>query len=308
MRRTGGGVSGLRSPHNGGVFENEYFPTNDEDEVMPRYVRVLGPLAPILLSSDRTDPEALQNRLRIYSLCLIGFSTFFWCWALLNTYHLRKSGGFDLGIVSFFGSGLSSALLLRSSLGGKWYDKNQKYGCCGKRGDADDEDDLYLGSNSGRKSSDGNNNNNTASKQHSPPRRALRVFVVVTQFAVVCNYLLGLLFAFTAGKQVYVYFATYCSIFTMLWLIVCYAGFVLVKVYREAVGKAYGEDALNDGKSAGRRGGSCVRRLLLSLVQRSVGTAPAPRKYYEEDDDEIDQELMALVEDNGNRYSNTSSV
>jgi len=305
MRRAGGSVSGgLRSPHTDGVYDNEYFPTTDEGEI-PRSVRVLGPLAPILLSRDRANPEALQNRLRIYSLCLIGFSTFFWCWALLNTYHLRKSGGFDLGIFSFFGSVVSSTLLLRSSLGGKWYDKNQKYGCCGKRGDADDDDDdLYLGS--GRNSADGNNNN-TASKRHSPPRQVLRVFVVVTQFAVVCNYLLGLLFAFTAGKKVYVYFATYCSIFTVLWLIICYAGFVLVKVYGEAVGKAYGEEELNDGKSAGRRGGSCVRRILLSLVQRSsVGAAPAPRKYYQEEDDEIDQELMALVEDNGHRYSNTS--
>jgi len=300
MRRTGGGVSGLRSQHNG-VYDNEYFPTND-DEDEPRHVRLLGPLAPIFLSRDRTDPEALQNRLRIYSLCLIMTSIFFWCWAVLNTLDLRKSGGIDLGIVSFFGSGLSSALLLRSSLGGKWYDRNQKFGCCGKRGDVED-DDLYLGSSSsGGRNADGNNN--TASKQHSPPGRALRVFAVVTQFAVVCNYLLGLMFALTAGKQVYVYFATYCSIFSVLWLITCYAGFVLVKVYREAVGNAYGEEALNDGKSSGRMGGSCLRRLLLLLVNRSA--APSPSTSYYEEEDEIDQELMSLVEDKGNRYSNTS--
>lgn len=295
MRRTGGGVSGLRSPHQG-VFENEYFPTEDDK---PRCVRVLGPLAPILLSRDRTDPEALQNRLRIYSLLIIGISTFFWCWAVLNTYHLRKSGGLDLGIVSFFGSGLSAALLLRSSLGGKWYDKNQKYGCFGKRGDADD-DNLYLGSSSGRKSADDGNNN-----KHSPPGRSLRVFVVVTQMGVVCNYLLGLLFALTAGTHVYVFFATYCSIFSVLWLILCYAGFVLVKVFREAVGSTYGEEALNDGKP-GRRRVTCVRRLLLSLVDRSVVGAQE-QHYEDEEDDEIDQELMALVEEkNGNCYSNTS--
>ena len=299
MRRTGGGVSGrLRSPHKG-VYDNEYFPTNDDEDEMPRYVRVLGPLAPIFLSPDRFDPEALQNRLRIYSLCLIVISSFFWGWALLNTFDLRKSGGIDLGVVSFFGSGLSSALLLRSSLGGKWYDKNQRFGCCGKGGDVDD-DDLYLGS----RNTDGNNN--TSSKQHSPPGRALRVFAVVTQFAVVCNYLLGLMFALTAGKQVYVYFATYCSIFSVLWMIFCYAGFVLVKVYREAVGNAYGEEALNDGSKSHGRGVSCLRRLLLILVNRSAVPSPSTSYYEEEDEEEeIDQELMSLVK--GNRYSNTLS-
>mmetsp|Transcript_9306 Transcript_9306/g.14270 ORF Transcript_9306/g.14270 Transcript_9306/m.14270 type:complete len:300 (-) Transcript_9306:780-1679(-) len=299
MRRNGGGVSGLRSPHNG-VYDNEYFPSNEDEDEKPRYVRVLGPLAPIFLSRDRTDPEALQNRLRIYSLCLIVTSAFFWFWALLNTLDLRKSGGIDLGVISFFGSGVSSALLLKSSLGGKWHDKNQKFGCCGKRGDVDDYD-LYLGS-----SRNADENNNNVSKQHSPPGRVLRVFAVVTQFVVVCNYLLGLMFALTAGKQMYVYFGTYCSIFSVLWMTTCYAGFVLVKVYIEAVRNAYGEEALNDGKSSGRGGGSCLRRLLLILVNRSAVPSPSTLYYEEEEEDEIDQELMSLVEDKGNRYSNTS--
>mmetsp|Transcript_19035 Transcript_19035/g.27095 ORF Transcript_19035/g.27095 Transcript_19035/m.27095 type:complete len:298 (-) Transcript_19035:94-987(-) len=297
MRRTGGGVSGLRS---NGVYDNEYFPTNEDEDEKPRYVRVLGPLAPLFLSRDLTDPEALQTRLRIYSLCLIVTSAFFWCWALLNTLDLRKTGGIDLGVVSFFGSGVSSALLLKSSLGGKWYDKNQKFGCLGKRGDID-EYDLYLGSS---RNADGNNN--SASKQHSPPGRALRVFAVVTQFIVVCNYLLGLMFALTAGKQVYVYFGTYCSLFSVLWMTSCYAGFVLVKVYREAVATAYGEEALNDGKSSGRGRGTCLRRLLLILVNRSAVPSPSTVYYEDEEEDELDQELMSLVEDKGNRYSNTS--
>eukprot|EP00573_Skeletonema_grethae_P004407 CAMPEP_0201693772 /NCGR_PEP_ID=MMETSP0578-20130828/6246_1 /ASSEMBLY_ACC=CAM_ASM_000663 /TAXON_ID=267565 /ORGANISM="Skeletonema grethea, Strain CCMP 1804" /LENGTH=297 /DNA_ID=CAMNT_0048179347 /DNA_START=97 /DNA_END=990 /DNA_ORIENTATION=+ len=297
MRRTGGGVSGLRS---NGVYDNEYFPTNEDEDEKPRYVRVLGPLAPLFLSRDLTDPEALQTRLRIYSLCLIVTSAFFWCWALLNTLDLRKTGGIDLGVVSFFGSGVSSALLLKSSLGGKWYDKNQKFGCRGKRGDID-EYDLYLGSS---RNADGNNN--SASKQHSPPGRALRVFAVVTQFIVVCNYLLGLMFALTAGKQVYVYFGTYCSLFSVLWMTSCYAGFVLVKVYREAVATAYGEEALNDGKSSGRGRGTCLRRLLLILVNRSAVPSPSTVYYEDEEEDELDQELMSLVEDKGNRYSNTS--
>lgn len=295
MRRTGGGVSGLRT---NAVYANEYFPTNEDEDEKPRYVRVLGPLAPIFLSHDLTDPEVLQSRLRIYSLCLIVTSAFFWCWALLNTLDLRKTGGIDLGVISFFGSGVSSALLLKSSLGGKWYDKNQNFGCCGKRGDID-EYDLYLGSS---RNADGNNNN--VSKQHSPPGRALRVFAVVTQFIVVCNYLLGLMFALTAGKQVYVYFGTYCSLFSVLWMTSCYAGFVLVKVYREAVANAYGEEALNDGKSSGRGRATCLRRLLLILVNRSAVPSPSTVYYEDDEEDELDQELMSLVE--GNQYSSTS--
>ena len=104
----------------------------------------------------------------------------------------------------------------------------------------------------------------------------------------------------------YVYFATYCSIFSALWMCTCYAGFAVVKAYREAVGIAYGEEALNDGKSSARRV-SCLRRVLLILVNRSA--IPSTSTSYDDDDDEddeIDQELMALVDDKGTRYSNIS--
>ena len=317
MRRTtGGGIN--NTPGGGGGINrvyNDYFPSSSNDEDYydndPRYLRVLGPLGVLVIPShDRSDPEALQNRLRIYCLGVIGTSVFFWCWALLNTfYHLRKNGGLDLGIFSFFGSGLSSVLLLRSSLGGKMYDSNQRCGCFGKRQDADDNtDDLYLGNNSsgsGRKSAE-NNSNNT---KHSPPGYILRIFVVATQVTVVCNYLLGLLFACTAGKQVYVYFATYCSIFALLWLVVSYVGFALVKVYREALVNAYGEEALNEGNSSsvGRGGSSLVRRLLLMLVNRQQTTSSSASRNYYEEEDEIDQELLALCENNGNTYSNNTS-
>jgi hypothetical protein len=307
MRRTsGGGIN--NTPGGGNRVYNDYFPSSDEDyyDNEPRYLRVLGPLGLLVIPShDRSDPEALQNRIRIYSLGVIGTSIFFWCWALLNTfYHLRKNGGLDLGIFSFFGSGFSSVLLLRSSLGGKMYDSNQRCGCFGTRQDADDNtDDLYLGNS--RKSAE-NNSNNT---KHSPPGYILRIFVVATQVVVVCNYLLGLLFACTAGKQVYVYFATYCSIFAVLWLVVSYVGFALVKVYREALVNTYGEEALNEGKnsSVGRGGSSLVRRLLLMLVNRQQTTSSSASRNYYEEEDEIDQELLALCENNGNKYSNNTS-
>jgi hypothetical protein len=273
---------------------DDYFPPQNNNEDAHNNPGNYGPLGRILIPHEHLDdPDALQNRLRIFSLSVLFSSIFFWCWALLNTYHLRKNGGLDLGIISFFGSGLSSALLLRSSLGGKWYDSNQRFGCFGKRGDNVDDDDLYLSSSSGR------NNKNIPSK-HSPPGQALRIFVVISQLTVVCNYLLGLLFACTAGNRVYVYFATYCSIFLVLWIVVCYVGFVLVKVYRKAVG----EEVLNNDRNESSV--SLLRRLLLLLVNIMVVRETEPRSHYEEEEEEIEQELMALCENNGTTYSNTS--
>jgi hypothetical protein len=53
-------------------------------------------------------------------------------------------------------------------------------------------------------------------------------------------HVLGLLFAFTAGEHVYIYFASYCTIFVHLWLLASYVGWVIVTVYKEAV--IHGED------------------------------------------------------------------
>jgi hypothetical protein len=52
--------------------------------------------------------------------------------------------------------------------------------------------------------------------------------------------MLGLLFAFTAGEHVYIYFTSYCTIFVHLWLLASYVGWVIVTVYKEAV--IHGED------------------------------------------------------------------
>ena len=83
----------------------------------------------------------------------------------------------------------------------------------------------------------------------------------------------------------------------------------MVKVYREALINAYGEEALNEGKnsSVGRGRSSLVRRLLLMLVNRQQTTSSSASRNYYEEEDEIDQELLALCESNGNKYSNNTS-
>ena len=241
---------------------------------LPRYsLKILGPLAPILLSDDYSDPEKLQNRLRVYSVVMLVTSTFFWEWALYNSFHLhRKSGGFDLGIVSFFGSGVSSSFLLRSASGGKCCDRKQRLGCCGK----------MIGS-------DGIRDNATL---HSPPGIFLLSFAVCTQLTVAANYMLGILFAFTAGERIYVYFATYCVIFFLMWLFAAYCGWVLVIAYREAVVRAYGKDILN-----GPSGVGLLRSALIALANRSTSEAINITSHEEEDD--IDDELRSLYEGRG---------
>mmetsp|Transcript_41918 Transcript_41918/g.75541 ORF Transcript_41918/g.75541 Transcript_41918/m.75541 type:complete len:296 (-) Transcript_41918:102-989(-) len=267
--------------------------SDDSDSIPPYYLKILGPLAPILLSDDYNDLEELQNRLRIYAVSVLGTSAFFWLWALYNSFHLRSSGGFDLGVASFFGSGISSSLLLRSSLGGRCYDRNRRCGCCGEKTEKEnDEVDVY-----GRKS-----NRRDDAPSYAPPGKRLRAFAVLTQVTVVANYLLGVLFAFTAGSRVYVYFATYCFIFSLLWAIVAFSGWVLVGVYREAVGRAYGEEFLNGPSRPGR---GLLWGCLVALTNRSAGDgAEVDNSYYhDEEDDMIDDELRALYEGRGG-YTN----
>ena len=55
-------------------------PDGDDDAIPPYFLKLLGPLAPILLGDDLDDPEELQNRLRLYSLAVLGTSSFFWIW------------------------------------------------------------------------------------------------------------------------------------------------------------------------------------------------------------------------------------
>ena len=301
----------------------------DDNDGLPQYaIKILGPLAPKLLGpsedNEYNDLTELQNRLRLYSLSLLGTSTFFWLWALYNTYHLRKSSadgeGFDLGIISFAGSAFSSILLLRSSLGGgRCYDRTQKCGCFGKKNKKDNENDsnnddteeegVLYGINrrsKNRKRNDIDDEDASSSpKDHSPPGKWLRIFAVTTHLVVVANYMLGLLFSLTAGRRVYVYFGTYCFIFALLWLIVAYSGWILVSVYRGALARAFGKEYLEP-----RRRTSLLRSCLLYLTSLSSNHQQLPptggysnvrdNEYYEQEyEDEIDDELMALTEGRG---------
>ena len=45
-----------------------------------------------------------------------------------------------------------------------------------------------------------------------------RIFVTVTHLIVAANYALGAYMACIVGKQIYIQFASYCVIFTYLWL------------------------------------------------------------------------------------------
>lgn len=229
------------------------------------------------LVSNDDDPEKLLKKLRVYSASVLGTSIFFWLWALYNTYHLRSGsgGGFDLGVFSFFGSGVSSALLLCTL---------KPCDCCGRKG-VDKEDKVDNGIRTPNKTMD-------RVQSHAQPGQCLRAFVVLTHLTVAANYMLGILFAFTAGPRIYVYFATYCVIFALLWLIVAYAGCLLMRLYRESVRRVYGED-INPPFSLMRS--ALVALTNLSEIQRR----------YDEDEEEVDvnEELRSLYEGSGS-YSN----
>ena len=286
----------------------------DKNDGLPQYGPTDG-------EDEYNDPTELQNRLRLYSLSLLGTSTFFWLWALYNTYHLRKNSadgeGFDLGIISFMGSGLSSILLLRSALGGKCYDRKQKCVCFGKKkqkdnadnsSNNDDEEDVLYGisrRSKNRKRNDIDVDDASSSpKDHSPPGKWLRIFAVTTHLVVVANYMLGILFSLTAGRRVYVYFGSYCFIFALLWLIVAYSGWILVSVYRGALRRAFGKEYMEPKQRT-----SLLRSCLLYLTSLSSNHQQPPtggysnvrdNDYYDqEEEDEIDDELMALTEGRG---------
>lgn len=216
-----------------------------------------------------------------------------------NSSSLQKStnGGFDLGVVSFMGSAISSLLLLRSALGGKWYDRNQQCGCFGKRKKKVEDDD----NDGGGEQQEMDRGRDGYVIRHSPPGKFLRIFAHMTHLVVAANYMLGILFAFTAGSKVYIYFATYCFIFAILWLIVTFAGWVLVTVYREAVRRSYGEIVLN-----GPPRPSCWRQCLIALTNKSTGRYEAlgANDYEDDEEDDIDDELRALYE--GTTYTNVT--
>jgi hypothetical protein len=276
--------------------------------------------------TDYDNPDVLQHRLRIYSTFILATSLFFWIWAMLNTIHLRRNnsnaggggGGMmmmDLGLISFFGTGVSASCLLRNSSRSVFSAAAaaaavlHKYCSCCRR----------TTTNTGVISSDmvEHNNNKTTIPHHlhTPPGKCLRTFTLLTQLTVVANYMLGLLFAFTAGEHVYIYFASYCTIFVHLWLLASYVGWVIVTVYKEAVIHEYGEDdevvetnQLRRNSSIGQQ----LRNLLIAWIMNNNNsnhhqskTVRQQQHYndknkmnYDEEDD-IDDELLAILKGQG---------
>lgn len=125
-----------------------------------------------------------------------------------------------------------------------------------------------------------------------------------TQLMVVLNYLLGLLFALTAGKQVYIYFASYCSIFSILWLLIAVLCWNVLGTYREAIRLTHGDEYIS---KKSKNGFSCVflcNRLLAYCYRKLTA-----RQHHTNDDelnedndeDEIDDELRALYASPGKR-------
>jgi len=288
------------------VYNDQNTSYYNDDELLPPYAQtILGTtLTPILLSEDYYNHIELQNRLRIYSLCILSISIFFWCWAVLNTLHLRKNSedgksGLDLGVVSFLGSALSSLLLLRCALGGKCYDRKQTCGCFGKK-------KKVKGNNSDKIDDDDDDDtpSNSSPRDHSPPGTWLRWFAVLTQLSVAANYMLGVLFAMTAGSHIYVYFGSYCFLFSLLWLAIAYSCFVLVYVYRGALLRVYGHNFLEP-----RNRISLLRSILIFLTSSGVveshqdtrGGRRNSNGYYEDEEtgDDIDEELLALTSGRG---------
>lgn len=60
-----------------------------------------------------------------------------------------------------------------------------------------------------------------------------RVIVTISHSLVFLNYCLGILYAFNVGNYIYVGFATYCIIFSFLWLYAAIRGYTLLSRLRE---------------------------------------------------------------------------
>ena len=213
--------------------------------------------------------DELQRKLRVYAKTVLLTSLFFWLWAVYNTQHLqRNGGGFDLGCLSFGGTSVSSLMLLRCANGDRLCRRKEK----------DDDDDENGGGI------------DYASK-HSAPSSNLRTFAVATQVAVVANYWLGIVFAFKAGTRIYVYFASYCTAFSLLWIWSSIYTWVLIQLVIDATDLiSTGDDMLLTPR---RRG--CLYWILIN----TQGIREKPNS--EEQEDVIDDELRALYE--GSRYS-----
>ena len=128
--------------------------------------------------------------------------------------------------------------------------------------------------------------------------------------------MLGTIFAFTAGKRVYVYFATYCIVFSIIWIAAAYVGWAIGGSYNEAAIRKYGgreEEEDDDAKSRGRRSSSSIGRQqlpgpLMAWMNNNLYTqrhhddnnicSTTNTSYYDEEDD-IDNELLAILKGQG---------
>jgi len=164
------------------------------------------------------SPKEHIQRLNIFSICCTAVSIFFWVWAIINTMNME---GTDLGIFSFFGSGLSSAYL---------YYRTK----CVNETSSGNSDDA-SGSRSSRRGS-------RIEQDFKPIGIWGRRLIVATYWIVSANYALGVFFAFNIGDSVLVYFATYCIIFTILWMMVALIGWMLIGRTMNLVISSIGEE------------------------------------------------------------------
>ncbi|ACI64743.1 predicted protein [Thalassiosira pseudonana CCMP1335] len=184
-----------RSTNPYGIYSNAIDVEDTSSSTLHYYQSLLGPnLSALLFPApkhihDVTSPSHLQKRLQIYSSVVFGISLLFWCWAVHNTHHLRRraaaaaagsdgGGGMalDLGIVSFFGSGVASLLVLRAALGGRLlanYRRRRKEA----NGGLKDEEDVYFGGGRGSNARSGN----AGGEGHSPPSVHLRAFLLLVR-------------------------------------------------------------------------------------------------------------------------------
>ena len=147
--------------------------SSSSSSTLSHYQRRLGPLSTPLLTDDPSNPDRLQKRIRIYSILLLLTSIFFWSWAMYNTRHLRRTNvkALDLGIVSFFGTALSSLCMLRMAYGGTLFF------CCKRRGkimttNNEQNDGYYL---------EGHRKSSRDVVDHSPPGCFLQRFTLMVR-------------------------------------------------------------------------------------------------------------------------------
>ena len=79
-----------------------------------------------------------------------------------------------------------------------------------------------------------------------PLRRIHRVVILLSHLIVAANYALGVYFSFYAGKTVYLRFATYCLLFSILWAGVSIYTWKLIGQTMDINAFVAGEDDIDD--------------------------------------------------------------